>query len=483
MSLNLAFNNASSALDANQKAIAVHSDNIANASNINYKKRTTTLNNNGSVEIGKLSFGSGVKVASINREFNLVLETNLLNSQSQYGYNASYAYYLNNLENFLSPNGKNVIGTSMTKLQSTLNSAMNNLDNSGAQIELYQSLKDVANTLNEQYSQGLKIRESLFNSSANGEIKTNTDNLNRALADLQKVNKELEKAKIKGIDNNNLLDQRDALLKDIAEIVEVDVDYNANGTVDIRMPALVSGASENILLVDGKNTSNAAEQLNLGTAISAKSGLEEPKFTLSDGTIIDLKENQGSLNGMIKSVKYLDDKLVDLYKFSKTFTDKFNDVSRTAYAKDGTTNKNAFTPLAAIPPLPESEGFVEFLLPNESQLPLWDSVENINSADTTIIKKYQDVLNEDVAGTNYTVKNFSNEFLTKLSLDVKSANDNKTSAVNSRTMYKNAVSDYSSVDVNKEMAELMNVQNSFEAAATLMNTVNKMVNSAINMVN
>ncbi len=483
MSLNLAFNNASTALDANQKAIAVHSDNIANASNVNYKKRTTVLSSNGNVGLGNLSFGSGVKVASINREFNLVLETNLLNSQSQYGYSASHAYYLNNLENFLSPNGANVIGTSMTKLQSTLNSAMNNLDNSGAQIELYQSLKDVANTLNEQYSQVLSMRESLFSSSAGGEIKTNTDNLNRALADLQKVNKELEKAKIKGIDNNNLLDQRDALLKDIAEIVEIDVHYNANNTVDVKMPALVSGASEDLLLVDGNNASSPAKKLILNSEPSATSGLKEPRFTLSDGTAIDLSENQGSLNGMIKSVKYLDDTLVDLYKFSKVFTDEFNAVSRTAYANDGLTNKNAFTPLAEIPPLPQDESFVEFLLPHESQLPLWDSVENINNADTSIIKKYQKVLDKDVTGTGYTVKNFSNEFLTKLSLDVKSANDNQTSAVNSKTMYQNAVSDYSSVDINKEMAELMNVQNSFEAAATLMNTVNKMVNSAINMVN
>ena len=483
MSLNLAYNNALTALDANQKAIAIHSDNIANSSNQNYKKRSTVLNSNGSVEIDNLTFGSGVKVASINREFNLVLETNLLNSQSQYGYTASYAYYLNNLENFTSPNGKNLLGDSMTKLQSTLNSALNDLDNEGARIELFYALQDVGNTANDQYSEIMKIRNGLLDSSGNGEISKNITSFNNSLEKLQKINKDLEKSAIKGVDRNDLLDQRDALLKDISDVVQIDVKYNVNGTVNVSMPAEVASNSESILLVDATNTTKPAEKITLGTTTSATSGLKVPNFTLSDGRVVDLSGNKGNLTGMVESVKYMDKKLLDVYKFSKSFSDELNKVAYNAYSENGATNKNIFKAMVAIPPLPEAENIVEFLIPDQDALPLWSDLDKIGGADATVIKQYQDALNSEVTGTNYDLKGFSNESLTELTIDVKKANDDKNSASNTKTLYQNAVYDYSSVDVNKEMAELMNVQNSFEAAATLMNTVNKMVNSAINMVN
>ena len=483
MSLNLAYNNALTALDANQKAIAVHSDNIANSSNTNYKRRTTVLNSNGSVEVDNLNFGSGVKVASINREFNMVLETNLLNAQSQFGFSASFAYYLNNLENFTSPNGKNLIGDAMTKLQSALNSSLNNLDNEGTRIELFHALQNVSNVANDQYSEILKIRNSLFDSSANGEISKNITSFNNSLEELQKLNQDLEKAAIKGVDRNDLLDKRDTLLKDIAEVVQVDVKYNTNGTVNVSMPAEVSGSSESILLVDGNNTSNAAEKITLGSTTSATSGLKEPTFTLSDGRVVDLSKNKGNLTGMVESVKYMDTKLLDVYKFAKTFSDELNTVAYNAYSEKGVTNKNIFKSMATVPPLPEAENIVEFLLPDQEDLPLWSAADKVGSADAAVIKQYQDALDSDIAGTNYDLKGFSNEYLTKLTLDVKKANDEKVNATNKKTLYQNAVYDYSSVDVNKEMSELMNVQNSFEAAAKLMNTVNKMVNSAINMVN
>ncbi|UDQ98084.1 flagellar hook-associated protein FlgK [Lentisphaerota bacterium WC36G] len=483
MSLNLAYNNALTALDANQKAIAVHSDNVANASNVDYKKRTTVFNSNGTVQTDNLNFGSGVQVANINREFNLVLETNLLNSQSQYGYSASYAYYLNNIENFISPNGQNLIGDSMTELQSTLNSAMNNLDNSGSQIELYQALEDLSLSINNQYSEMLNIRNSLIDSSGNGEIKTNVSQINDSLNELQQINKDLAKAASKGVENNELLDRRDALLKDVSEAIDIEVKYNDNGTVNVNMPATVSGTETNILLVDGSDPSIAAEQLTLSTSTSATSGLTVGVIQTSSGDTLDISDNKGSLNGMMQALEYTDENLLSLYSFAKTVTDEMNSVAYNAYAADGSTNNNMFKELGAVPPIPESENLVEFLLPDYQSLPLWDDPSKANSADAAIIKQYQDALKATVPGEDCSVADYSNTYLTKLSLDVKAANDQRDSAQNTNTMYQNAVYDYSSVDINKEMAELMNVQSSFEAAATLMSTVNKMVNSAINMVN
>ena len=257
VSLFNALNISSNALTVNESAISVVSHNVANMNTEGYSKQKVNLaTRNIAGAIGdsteaQVRANGGVMIANIMR------------------YNDSYLnnYYRDQLsilkgyESDLGPLGEladlfnDLEGTGISDSFNKFFEAVNNLQeypaSSTARVNFIETAKTLTKTLNtkskeldELTSKALgdgETQELLETSKLYNEFFVFNDKLN----ELAEVNKALQVTQTGTLHANNLLDQRDMILNDIAQYVDINIEENPkNGSVDLYIGniAMVKGA-------------------------------------------------------------------------------------------------------------------------------------------------------------------------------------------------------------------------------------------------
>ena len=207
MSLSSALSIAQSALRNTSRQTSTVSRNVADAQNPDYARRTAVLT----------STGPGARVIEIQRATNELLFRQNLSALADFsGQNTLFeglqklALDVNGSDNKTSPAA--VLGKFQQALQ-LYAAAPSNQNLGTAAID---AARQVVRSLNDGTDAIQKIR-----TEADGEIATAVDDLNTLLADFEQANKLIMTGTRTGRDVNDSLDQRDAILKKISEIVPI----------------------------------------------------------------------------------------------------------------------------------------------------------------------------------------------------------------------------------------------------------------------
>ena len=256
MNLMSSLNISAGALSVNEKAISVVSHNVSNMNTEGYHKQRVNLQaRNIAGQIGnnpdnQVRANGGVKIANVMRYNDEYLNNyyreqlskkNML--EQQLGDLEELAGIFDDLE-----------GTGLDSALSDFYEALNNLNEYPASataranfIERAKTLTSLMNTKSQQLDN--LTGQSLGDGSSpealeNSRIYTQYRELNASLEELANVNKALQTTQTGTLTANNLLDQRDLILHDIAQFVDITVDENKNGSVNVYTGdiALVKGA-------------------------------------------------------------------------------------------------------------------------------------------------------------------------------------------------------------------------------------------------
>jgi len=207
MSLTSALTIAQQSLQTTSKQTSVLSRNIADASNPDYARRTAVV----------VSSAPGARSVEIQRAANALLFRQNLSAQSAWsGQSTLYsgidrlAVAVNGVDNASS--ASTAIGNLQNALQ--LYAATPSNQNLGSSVidaaqQVVRALNDGTNAIQD------------FRTQADGEISTAVDDLKSLLSQFQDANKAVISATRSGTDASDALDQRDALLKKIADYVPV----------------------------------------------------------------------------------------------------------------------------------------------------------------------------------------------------------------------------------------------------------------------
>lgn len=207
MSLSSALSIAQSALLATSKQTSVVSRNVADASNPDYTRRIAVVT----------STAPGARAVEIQRATNeLLFRQNLSALSAWSGQSALYNgmdqldLSVNGVDNASSPS------TAIANLQKALQLYATTPSNQNLGTSVVDAAKQVVNSLNS----GTKaIQDS--RTQADSQIATAVDDLNSLLSQFQDANKAVISGTRSGTDVSDALDQRDAILKKIAEYVPV----------------------------------------------------------------------------------------------------------------------------------------------------------------------------------------------------------------------------------------------------------------------
>mgnify|MGYP006278243829 CR=1 FL=1 len=291
----------STGLSTYRKTLETISSNIVNANTDGYVRRQAVLKGTGESNMLATtkpnSSGSGVEVETVARATDTFLQKQMLtatavNSQAQ------------------------IVADSLAELEKTAFSASNNL--AVSLQTFYNGMQDIANAptaLANRYgliNSGQNIADR-FNATAkaiqdgivsvDSAVTASLDSINSLTSQLSNLNISITKNAASGQKPNDLLDQRDTILKKLSTLVGFSTTENTNGSINVYIGDTPAG----LTLVDNKGahqlgTQKDGPQLNI---VLDPYSSAIPVNSINHGTVAGLLDYRQAANGLMNTIDRL----------------------------------------------------------------------------------------------------------------------------------------------------------------------------------
>jgi flagellar hook-associated protein 1 FlgK len=237
------------AMFANYAALQVTGNNIANANTAGYSHQQAQLADATGQFTGSGFFGKGVNVVTVTRAYDQYLTGRAVNTGSTAAADAARVDKLNQLEQSF-PIGSAGIGYAAGEfLNSFVDLANNPADSSARQVVLSgaQELASRFAAAGDQLS--------ALQTGVTQDVKASVDSVNSLAAQVAKLNQNIAALRGNGQPPNQLLDQRDQLVGQISNLINVTTLNADDGTV-----GLFIGGGQNLVLGSAANTLTATPE-------------------------------------------------------------------------------------------------------------------------------------------------------------------------------------------------------------------------------
>lgn len=352
-----------------QSALYTIGHNVANANTPGYTRQRLNLNPTTAFPSPGLNspnvpgqLGTGVEAGSVQRIRDSFLDTQYRTQNTKLGFYSSQSESLTKMEEIMNDPTESGLHSTMNSFWASLEDLTTNASSSSARSVVATSGQMVAETLNYDYTSITNIQKDL-----QYQIGVKGQEINTITSNISDLNKRISEIEPNGFIPNDLYDQRDVLVDQLSQLVNVKVDSviptqygianraTAEGLYKIDI-VLEDGTSVNLINVN--NTMSKLDIVNDATTGAVGSitvgGAPLPNYKLS-GELGALIESAGYLkvdaNGAPVDVNgnpIVDDKdkvvlgkypdmLEKLNKMTEAFANEFNYIHSQGYALGSNT--------------------------------------------------------------------------------------------------------------------------------------------------
>jgi flagellar hook-associated protein 1 FlgK len=397
MSLLGVLNVGGSALAAQQAALQVTGNNLANAADPNYSREVANLSPNGDVQTAGGLLGSGVSVESVSRQVDLALQERIRSAYSdQYSSTTlqNWSGQVQSVFNALSGNG---LSDQLNTFFNDWSTLANNPSDAGQRQVVIQDGQNVASTFN-----SLSGNLTSLSSSVQSSMSQQVQQVNQITGQIATLNQQIVSASAGGTQQpNSLLDQRDADLQQLSQLVNIQTTTQPVGSVNVYL------GSETLV------TGTTAQNLSASTVTN--NGHLDTQVKFQDGSTANI--TGGSIGGLFQSQQLIDSTSDSLNSLASNLVNSLNQIHASGQGLEGFTSVTATNavadptqPLAGassgLPSTPSSGSFVIHLtdtttgLSTSSLVPVYGSV----AASPTTLNSLAASLN-GVSGVQATISN------------------------------------------------------------------------------
>lgn len=220
-------NIATRALTTNMAALQVIGHNIANVNTAGYSRQTVELQSAGYQSTGGGYFGKGVEIATVTRAYNDHLTREARLTASAAATDAARLERLQQLES-LFPMGEQGLGTALNDMLNAWSDLVAAPSNSTARVVVLSRGDTLAARLRDTAGQ-----IDLLRSSTQQQVGEQVGAINRLAQDLATVNRKIIESAGGAHTPNDLFDQRDQLLRDLSQYVQVSVVPGEGGAANV----------------------------------------------------------------------------------------------------------------------------------------------------------------------------------------------------------------------------------------------------------
>jgi flagellar hook-associated protein 1 len=331
MGLSSALAIAMSGLRSTQAALSIISSNIGNAQTPGY----VTQNPN-QIEVPSGGYGSSVETTGVNRQLDLLVQSQLRTEIAGGGYADQINNILSQLQTvYGTPGGDGTLETALSNFTSALQSLSSNPGNGSAQSVALTAAQSLAQQLNST-TQGIQsLRTNVDRDIGNSAAEVNTD-----LNQIAQLNQQIQGLSSTDPQAAMLMDQRDNAINDLSKLVDVKVVTDSSNQATVFTSSgtqLVGGGYAAQLVVNSPGTLTAGSLYNSNPGLSGVSSLN---IRLPSGALIDAVGSNVFSSGQIAAdIKLRDQTLVQAQtqvdQLAATFASSMSDVTTAGTAVTG----------------------------------------------------------------------------------------------------------------------------------------------------
>ena len=298
MSLGSALATAMSGLRANQAALSIVSSNIANVQTPGYVAQSVNQ-----VEVTTGDIGSSVMVTGVNRQLNQFVQSQLRTETAGGAYADQIASVLTQLQSvYGTPGDAGSLETAYSNFTTALQSLSTTSGSSSSQISTVTAAQNLAQQLNAT-TQGIQT----LRTNAEQDLSISVGQANTAMAQIAKLNTQLQGMNATDPTAATLMDQRDQAIDQLSHLMDIRVSSTGNNQATIYTSNGVElvGAQASTLSFNSQGTLNANSQWTNNPATSSAGTIT---IKLANGASIDLVANNSISSGQIAADLTLRDK-------------------------------------------------------------------------------------------------------------------------------------------------------------------------------
>ncbi|CAM3870313.1 Flagellar hook-associated protein 1 [Vibrio aerogenes CECT 7868] len=452
-------NIALSGLNANRVALDVTAQNVANINTPGYSRQEALMAAVNGAKHDRLNAGNGVEVTSIRRVTDMFLVKQTWSSASLSSYASGYNDGLSQLENTLKADGFD-LSAGFDSLFAALHSATTKPES----VSLRQQITSEAEAISRRFNtlnQTLQTQHKDLSDQRNAAVAQ----ANSLMVNIAEVNQKITEANGVGGNPSQLLDTRDKLIGELAEIVEVRTTDQADGSMQVTLtsgqPLVMGGDAGQLKAVPDPSDVYMA---------TMKVEFENQTFVVSGS----VGGKIGAINDYQSDVLKSDMKAVD--DMATAMADEFNNVLATGQDLNG----NAGQPLFAYDPAsPAASLTTTGIAPEELA---FSSDGNPGNGD--VLKDLIAISNKDVSVGSFGSMTL-NEGFTAMVGDTAIKARQATSDYQAKTVVneqaEKARDNVRAVNSDEEAANLMTFSQAHNANMKVISTANKLFDSVLQL--
>ena len=330
--LSAIFNTGKSALFANQRALTVISQNIANINTPGYSRQEAVFESTLPLNDTPGQIGTGVQIREVRRVVNRFIESQVTLGKSNLGRLEHEQLTMGRVE----ASFNDAEGTGVNKTFNDFFAALHDLSNLPQGRAERVLVMERAKVLTQKF---VNIDASLkeVRRSLDDELVSAVQDVNLMASQIADLNVQISMAKASGQQANDLEDQRGLLINNIAELVDLNVFEDSSG----QMTVLVAGGRP---LIEGNKAAKLQTALNPDNA-----GFKKVMYDPGTGSTFDITAliSNGRMKALINNRDNALPGFIDkLDRMAASVVNEVNRQHKLGFGLDGSTGTDFFSPLS-----------------------------------------------------------------------------------------------------------------------------------------
>lgn len=500
---------ATSGITANQVALQTTAHNIANTNTDGYSRQRVHMTTKPPYVIaGTGTIGTGVNVTGVERVVDDFVRSQIREANSKYTYNTQKSDTLGQLEDILHEPSDDGVIKSLNTLTDSWQKLAENPELGTSKTLVVENANSFADSIHQMATQINQLhKDSISN------LQKSVLDFNEKIDQLADINKKVFTLTSRGETPNDLLDQRDTLLKDISGLVNINTEFDEYGRTTLSVDgqtildfknethntlSVVVGtdANGNALVSDRGDSAKAnvalGRQAEVGTVMLTK------KDDAGNTAYSEIKTSEGDMGGYQESAREILEHMDELNDFiakigkatnmvmtgGQDKLDGFftlgNDPSR--YALDFKVNDAIAKDPSKIPAGKALDGTgsagdgsralaVSWAMKTKFKTPVRDA--DLDAYDESTMK-----FNESQDGQTFA-ETFNN-IVTKNGISKQKADNMAAAQKVVLNNLENKNESMSGVNINEEMSDVIKFQQGFQANTRVLSVIAEMLDTLVN---
>ncbi|MHB1680478.1 MAG: flagellar hook-associated protein FlgK [bacterium] len=329
LSINNILDIANSALNANEAAMNVEGQNIANVNTPFYNNENPVLTEAPAVVGSPYTYGTGVNLTTIHRQTNSFVQNEVNSETTNNSYYNTLYQGLQQIQNVFNDTSGSGFNSAITKFFNDWQNVANNPSSAAQRTALLSDASTLTGNINNAYTTITNTVAST-GTSINGVI----PEINSYTKQIASLNQQVTYAQNAGSNANELRDQRAAAINSLSKLVNISYYENQNGKINIS----VGGNA----LVSSDTSYNLSAQINGKNVSSLNIMWNGPDSTVQNIT-------SGVTGGTLGAYVYLQQTAAPSYinqlnSVAAAITDNVNSAQSSGYGLSGSTGNYFFSP-------------------------------------------------------------------------------------------------------------------------------------------